>query len=247
MPAKIAFTDLSVRAIKSPARGQTTVWDKNSPIGVRASDGGTKSYVVMIGSGQRRTLGKVGVLSLAQAREEAKRILAEKTLGIAKPKLPKTISFDAAIPLFLEDNYKNSKGRRTKSEAKRLLESHFLPVFRKKPLSEITDEDIGNELAKIADRPSEQLHAFRALRTMLRWCTRPPRRYITHSPLEGYKPPSQDKKGKRVLSDVELKKIWNACDLPYGGLVRLLILWGTRNGETGRVQREWVQRPRLSP
>lgn len=240
MADKIAFTDLSVRAIKSPARGQTTVWDKNSPIGVRASDGGTKSYVVMIGSGQRRTLGKVGVLSLAQAREEAKRILAEKTLGIAKPKLPKTISFDAAIPLFLDDNYKTSKGR-TKSEAKRLLEGHFLPAFRKKPLSEITDEDIGNELAKIADRPSEQLHAFRALRTMLRWCTRPPRRYITHSPLEGYEPPSQDRKGTRVLSDVELVKVWRACERPHGDLVRLLILWGTRNGETARAQREWVE------
>ena len=31
-------------------------------------------------------------------------------------------------------------------------------------------------------------------RTMLRWCTCPPRRYITHSPLEGYEPPSQDRK-----------------------------------------------------
>ena len=76
---------------------------------------------------------------------------------------------------------------------------------------------------------------------MLRWCTRPPHRYITHSPLEGYAPPSQDTKGTRTLTDVELLKIWNACEGQFGSMVRLLILWGTRNGETARARREWFE------
>ena len=236
---KVALTDLSVRALKAPARGQKTVWDKNSPVGVRASVGGSKSFIVMIGSGQRRVIGRVGIISLAEARIEAKRILAEKTLGITKK--PSSITFEAALPVFLEDNYKEARGRRTKREAKRLLERHFLPAFRKKPLPEITDADIDVQLAKLSRTPSEQLHAFRVLRTMMKWCTRPPRRYITHSPIEGYAPPSQDNKGTRVLSEVELVKVWRACEGPFGAMVRLLILWGTRNGETGRLQRLWVE------
>jgi hypothetical protein len=78
-------------------------------------------------------------------------------------------AYDARTPmrLFLSHT-------RTTREAKRLLERHFVPAFRKRPLPEITGEDIGQELAKIADRPSEQLHAFRVLRTFLRWCIRPP-------------------------------------------------------------------------
>jgi hypothetical protein len=236
---KVALTDLSVRALKAPARGQVTVWDKNSPIGVRVSQGGSKTFILMVASGQRHVIGRFGVLTLSEARQEAKRILAEKVLGIAKPKQTSSITFAEAVPLFIDDNYKTSKGR-TRSEAKRLLERHFLPAFRKKTLPEITDQDIGKELAKISDRPSEQLHAFRVLRTFLRWCMRPPRRYITHSPLEGYDPPGKDKKGTRVLSDAELVKIWRACDCPHGDMVRLLILWGTRNGETGRLHRTWV-------
>lgn len=236
---KVALTDLSVRAMKAPARGQKTVWDKNSPVGVRASLGGSKSYVVMVGSGRRKVIGRVGILSLAEARAEAKRILAEKTLGLTKK--PSAVNFETAVALFLEDNYKDSRGRRTKSEAKRLLEKHFVPAFRKCPLSDITDSDIGGQLAKLDKTPSTQLHAFRALRAMLRWCTRPPRRYIPHSPLEGYQPPSQDKKRSRVLTDTELVKVWRAAAGPHGGMVRLLILWGTRSGETARLQRTWIE------
>jgi hypothetical protein len=36
MSSKIALTDISVRAIKAPARGQLTIWDKLSPIAVGA-------------------------------------------------------------------------------------------------------------------------------------------------------------------------------------------------------------------
>lgn len=236
---KVALTDLSVRAMKAPARGQKTVWDKSSPIGVRASVGGSKSFVVMVGSGQRKVIGRVGTLSLAEARAEAKRILAEKTLGLTKK--PSAINFETAVAHFLEDNYKNSRGRRTKSEAKRLLEKHFVPAFRKRPLSDITDRDIGVQLAKLGKTPSTQLHAFRTLRAMLRWCTRPPRRYIPHSPLEGYEAPGQDKKRARVLTDTELVKVWNAAQGQHGAMIRLLILWGTRSGETARLQRGWIE------
>jgi integrase len=238
MATKIALTDLSVRAIKAPASGQTTVWDKSSPLGVRVSAGGAKTYIMLVGSGRRRAIGKVGIITLADARAEAKRILAEKTLGLTKK--PSTVTFGAAVALFVEENYKDKKPR-TKHEAKRLLESHFVPAFRNLQLSEITDSDIGKQLARLAKTPSEQLHAFRVLRAMLRWCTRPPRRYIPYSPLEGYAPPSQDRKGTRVLTDAELVKIWKACESQFGAMVRLLILWGTRNGETGRLKRVWVE------
>lgn len=232
------LTDVSLRALKVPSSGQYTVWDSSSPVGVRVSSGGAKTFIVLVGSGKRRMIGKFGIITLAEARAEAKRILAEKTLGIAKPKAS-SISFAAACSLFLNENYKGKRPR-TKSEAKRLLERHFTPVFGKRPISELSDADVGQVLLKLANTPSEQLHAFRAIRTMLKWCTRPPRRYIAHSPLEGYEPPGEDRKGTRVLSDVELAKIWKAATGRYGGLFRLLILWGTRNGETARIRRSWV-------
>ncbi|MBS4082908.1 MAG: site-specific integrase [Rhizobiales bacterium] len=232
------LTDVSLRALKVPSSGQYTVWDKASPIGIRVSAGGAKTYIVLIGSGRRRTLGKVGIISLAEARAEARRVLAEKTLGLTKPKVS-SVSFSSATSLFLEQNYRGKRPR-TKHEVERLLTKHFIPVFGKKPVAEITDGDVGGVLSKLARVPSEQLHAFRAVRAMLKWCTRPPRRYIAHSPLEGYEPPGEDRKGTRVLSDKELARIWHAATGAYGGLFRLLILWGTRNGETARIKRAWL-------
>src|SRR3954447_23060408 len=115
---KVSLTDVTVRAMTSPAQGQVTVWDKNSPLGVRVSQWGTKTYIVLIGSGRRRTIGKADRITLAEARAEAKRIHAEKILGIGRP-AKSTITFETALTCFLEENYKDKKPR-TKAEVARL-------------------------------------------------------------------------------------------------------------------------------
>ena len=138
---KTVLTDVSVRALKAAARYQITVWDKKSPVGVRVTRTGVKAFVVMAGSGRRRTIGRVGIVSLAEARAEAKRILAEKTLGVIARK-PSTVSFVTAMERFLAENYKGKKPR-TQCEARRLLNTHFLPAFRHMLLGDVSDEDIG--------------------------------------------------------------------------------------------------------
>ena len=237
---KTNLTDVSVRALKPPPKGQLTIWDKTSPLGVRVSQGGSKTFILMIGSGKRRTLGRFGIVTLSKAREEARRIVAEKTLGITVPVVKLGVLFDVAVPTFIEDHYKTLKPR-TKHEANRLLTTKF-SLLNTKLLSEITDADVSADLKKLADTPSEQLHAFRALRVFFKWCMRPPHRYIKHSPLEGYPAPGKDKKGKRILSDDELRKVWHACEGMFGDMIRLLILWGCRNGEIGRLMPQWKER-----
>ena len=67
---KVLLTDVSLRALNAPAHGQITVWDKISPLGVRVSSGGTKTFIVLVGSGRRQTIGKAGVLTLSEARSD---------------------------------------------------------------------------------------------------------------------------------------------------------------------------------
>lgn len=237
---KTNLTDVSVRALKAPPTGQLTVWDKTSPLGVRVSQGGSKTFILMIRSGKRRTLGRFGILTLSRAREEARRIVAEKTLGITKPVVRTGVLFDVAVTAFVADHYKDKKPR-TKHEANRLLTTRF-PILSTKLLSEITDNDVSTDLKNLADTPSEQLHAFRALRVFFKWCMQPPHRYIQRSPLEGFPAPGKDKKGKRILTDDELRKVWHACEGMFGDMIQLLILWGCRNGEIGRLQPQWRER-----
>ncbi|MEA2903043.1 MAG: hypothetical protein QOI12_430 [Alphaproteobacteria bacterium] len=233
---RLHLTDAGVRALK-PASKQTKVWDTQT-LGFGILVGGkSKTWFVMYGPRcVFKSLGGYPAVSLAEARKRAQTLLGTRPDPSTAPK------FESVIDEFLEDNYKDAKGRRTKSEAKRLLNSHF-PTLKEKRLSDITDAQISDDLSKLADRPSEQLHAFRAVRTFLRWCTRPPRRYIGHSPLEGYRPPGEDRKGSRILFDTELMKVWEACGelATFGTMIRLMVLWDTRNGETGRLQRSWLE------
>ena len=234
---KANLTDVSLRALKPPPKGQLTIWDKTSPLGVRVSQGGSKTFILIVGSGKRRTIGRFGILSLSKARDEARRIIAEKTLGITTPEVKQGMLFDTAVTAFIEEHYRSAKPR-TKHEAKRLLTTRF-PGLKRKFLSEISDADVNNQLERLAGTPSEQLHTFRALRVFFNWCMRPPHRYLKHNPLEGYPAPGKDRKGSRILTDEELVRVWNACEGSFGDMIRLIILWGCRNGEIGRLHRRW--------
>jgi mRNA-degrading endonuclease toxin of MazEF toxin-antitoxin module len=77
------LTDVAVKSLKPPPEGQVTYWDETLPsFGVRVSQGGTKSFVLVYGEARtRQTLGRYPIISLADARTEAKRILAELTTG----------------------------------------------------------------------------------------------------------------------------------------------------------------------
>jgi integrase len=235
---KTNLTDVSVRALKPPPKGQLTIWDRTSPLGVRVSQGGSKTFILIVGSGKRRTIGRFGIISLSKAREEARRILAEKTLGIKAPEVKRGVLFDTAVAAFIGEHYRSARPR-TKHEVKRLLTTRF-PGLKRKFLSEISDVDVSDQLEKLVNTPSEQLHAFRALRVFFKWCMRPPHRYLKHSPLEGFPAPGKDKKGSRILSDDELVRVWNACEGFFGDMIRLLILWGCRNGEISRLHRGCV-------
>lgn len=57
--------------------------------------------------------------------------------------------------------------------------------------------------------------------------------------MDGYAPPGSDRKGTRMLSDDELRAVWNASGTGSRLVLRLMILWGTRNEETCVLMRSW--------
>lgn len=77
------LTDISVRQLACPAKGQRTYFDDTlTSFGCRVSQGGTRSYIVQHGPDRQLiTIGRYPIISLAEARAEAKRVLAERTLG----------------------------------------------------------------------------------------------------------------------------------------------------------------------
>ncbi len=227
------LTDISVRALKGSGKNEKFFDTKTPGFGIRVGLK-SKTWVVMRGRNRELvTIGKYPDLSLADARTEAKKLLSTAP-G------PKTVSKTWAVARdeFLIENYQGSTSR-WPHLVSLMLKKHFKGLDHRQ-LAGINDADISVVLEKLKATPSTQLHVYRAARTFLTWCTRPPRKYLTRSPMEGYEPPGKDKKGTRTLTDDELKAVWNAAGKGSRIVVRLLILWGTRNEETTILERGWT-------
>lgn len=226
----IALSDAGLRAIQPPEKGTADYWDANfKGFGVRVSQGGTKTFVLNIHKA-RRSLGRYGIVTLAEARAEAKRILAQKTLGQTRPQ---SITFRAAFDAFIAEKEKSRRARTIK-DYKRLINLHF-PF--KGQLADIKHPDIERRLTRIKSR-SEHNHALQNAKTFFTWAQK--RRYITDNPTIGFSPHKLPNRA-RVLTDAELKSIWDATAEPmiHNTIVRLLMLTGQRKGEIAKLRPEY--------
>lgn len=232
------LTDLQIARIKPPKKGQKTYFDELLPgFGIRVSQGGSKSFVVMYGTGRRlKTLGRYPKLSLRDARVAAKNV--QSNIALLTPQSDfalNPIQFDEARRRFLEESATRNKQSTTQAY-RWLLERHF--HFEKK-LTEITRIDIMRVLETLIHTPSERQHAYVAVRTMMNWCVR--HGYRETSPVPQLR--FRNSPRVRVLSDGEMRTIWQRADeieYPYGRIIQLLMLTGQRRGEVAALRRNWI-------
>jgi hypothetical protein len=94
------LTDISVRNLPVPLSGQKVHYDETLPnFGCRLSQGGTRTFIVRLGTDRQLiTIGRYPIISLSDARAEAKRLLAEQTLGKHRPRI---MRWDDALKLYL--------------------------------------------------------------------------------------------------------------------------------------------------
>ena len=228
------LTDVTIRNLKPPTSGQKTYWDNS--LGVRVSQGGTKSFVVMLGSGKRHTIGHYPDISLSLARSEAKRVLAEKTLGKFRPS---PTSCQNAINEYLSSCEQRLKPRTLEDYQRLLKRLNFAGR-----LSNITPHVIVRKLDALKDTPAEQIHAFVVARAFLNWCVR--RHYVAESPCARMTLPAKPVVRDRVLNDAELCAVWKAAHGMFGSIVKLLILTGQRRHEIASLQWDWIEEGTIS-
>jgi len=176
-------------------------------------------------SGRRKVIGRYPVITLGQAREKAKTILAERTLGKHRPN---NISWKNALVLFLTE-VEGSTRPRTFKEHMRALKRYF--PFGDTKLPDITKQDVMAKLARLKNTPSQQKHAAVYIKIFFNWAI--DEGYLETNPIASFKQ-GKAKRRKRVLTDDELFAIWNAAGEIgglFGGIVRLILLTGQRRGE----------------
>lgn len=230
------LTNLAIKRFPTPSNGTSTYWDTHTKgLGLRVGAGGARTFIVLIDSGRRRSLGRYPTIKLADARTEAARILAEKTLGKIRPL---HMAFDDAKDQFLTECEKRNKPRTVQDYA-RLLKRHY--PYGRKSIADITTHELVRRLNQLNDVPSEKHHAFTAGRAFFHWCIR--NHIIDRSPLEPISVPPKRSSRDRVLSDDELKAVYETTrgsDNTFHNIVALLTLTGQRRGEIAALEWDWV-------
>jgi integrase len=235
------FTNPAIAALALPAgKSEHFEWDPDLPgFGLRLR-GTSKRWVIQyrVNSRQRReSLGDIRRVELAAARKIARQRFAKVELGVdpAVQRKAHALTLRAVITRYLEarrpalrpSSYRN---------VTRYLERDWSPLHGW-ALADITRADVAARLQELskrgrvtASRARETLSALFAWSMREGLCEANPVN-ATNDPSAGMQP------RERVLSDDELRAIWNACrDDAAGRLVRLLLLTGCRRDELGALQ-----------
>ena len=94
-------------------------------------------------------------------------------------------------------------------------------------------------ISSLSGTPSEQSHAYVAIRTMMNWCVR--HGLIEQSVVPTLKHSSTPR--NRILNEDELRTVYqNALEFPYpfGPIVQLAIMTGQRRSEIASLRRSWI-------
>jgi integrase len=193
------------------------------------------------GRSRRMIVGSTSVLTTAQAREKAKKLLAEVQLGgdpqgDRKAQREKdSLSLRGVISDFIEHKTKKVRPN-TLTILKRYLATPYLGSLIGMPIDRITKRDIASRMFAVEKRGIQTAACFRgALSSLFVWAME--EGLTEHNPLIGTRKPVKSTPRDRVLSDDEIAKVWLALeDDDFGKIVKLLFCTACRRQEIGRMK-----------
>jgi integrase len=266
--AKTALTDRKVQSLKPARKGQRyQVMDGLVPgFGVRVTDTGVGTYILQArfpGSLNpvRREIGRVGVLTLEEAREKARawKVLIKRDIDpsiVERREREEKAKLRANTFASICEDYIAVKLSTVRygPEVEKRMRKHLIPTFDATPITEITDIDIISKVVtpRLRKAPSMARKLLNDMKTFLTWVVDQRVYGLKMSPAVSVKTArvcGPVKRRQRTLNDTELRALWIAANrLPYpiGPFYRTLILTALRLKEAGRTSRpEWDQRGRI--
>jgi len=217
---------------------------------------GKKSWAVRYryrGKPRKFTIGRLGVFTLHDAREHARKALQALADG-RDPCLEKRTSREillsegashddlvsTQVAAFLARYVRQQARPRTAAETERRFEKHVLPKWGTRRVQEITRRDVVELLDGIVDNgaPISANRTLTSLKTFFGWLI--DRSVLDQSPCARVKSPSAEVSRERVLSNHELRLLWKATEnlgYPYGSFTQLLLLTAQRRDEVSGLRR----------
>jgi integrase len=156
----------------------------------------------------------------------------------------KANTVEQLIARFTAQHIEKNTRPATQAQARHVFNHIVLPKWQGRPIAEIKRRDV----IALLDDVAEERGGVMANRTkgylsrLFRWlCAKD---VIEASPVIGVERPVKEIARDRVLTDSEIKALWNACGEigeVAGACVRLLLLLGQRRSEIGGMRRSEIE------
>jgi len=234
------LTDKGVAVLKTRAQRYAFPDPQLAGHYVRVQPSGAKAYVAVTrdpnGKQVWSTLGNTDVLSIADAREQARSIIQRVNAGLPAVE-PKGETF-AAVAANWTKRHVVGNGLRSAAGIARLLKLHVLPVWGDREFTSIRRSDVAALLDHVEDEhsPRQADLVLAVVRGIMNW-------FATRN--DDYVPPIvrgmwRDKAAPRarILSDEELRQLWKATEGvgAFNGIVRLCLYTAQRSRKVASMR-----------
>lgn len=234
------LTDRVVGATKPPKTGRLELGDELvRGLVLRITATGARSWALRYRDKhqrqQRITLGKYPDVTLKKARQKALEALASNASGEDLRASKQTITIATFGDLAEEYLVRHVDASLRKSQVmRRMFEMHILPKLRDNVLEDMRRGDVVALLHDLQDKGLKaQVNRIQtAISSVLNWGV--DQGYLQANPVAGMRKLVKERSRDRVLSDDELKTVWESAlslSEPSRQLVQILILTGQRRDE----------------
>jgi integrase len=206
-----------------------------------------RSFVIQYRFGNRQrkyNLGSTEKITLADAKKLAKKLFGQVANGVDPAEVKEeqrrastALLFRDGVAQYLDMQEKLLRPASFKNCKLYLTGKQYFGNLHGMPVNEITRSHVSTAIDKIVSRgtavTASRCRAW--LSGFFVWCLE--RGHAESNPVIGSATVETAPARERVLTDDELRKVWNACgDDDFGKIVRLLILTGCRRGEVGGLR-----------
>ena len=246
MANKIRITDARARAFGHVAGREAVLWDTDAPgLGLRARPNGRKTWIVRrrcAGDVVRRTLGALDALTVEDARQAARAIIAGTESGNAPAAVPTVRAF---APAFLADCAERWKPA-TRATYAGTVQRWILPAFGNRLVDAVVAKDVRNWHDEIAaTHPGSANWALAAMSSLMKHAETLGLRPESSNPCRGLR---RRKTGfeAHYLTDDEFAALGRALDGAEAehpvavAALRFLLYTGARKSEALRLKWEHV-------
>jgi integrase len=209
---------------------------------LRLSSGGAKAWRVVWypkgAKGRAKTHGlkRYPIYSVAKAREEARRFLADPELALKEESQE---DFKSVWDQFLQRHIV-ARGLRSQSQVQGIVARHVLPDWENRRFTDIRRGDVAKLLDKIEDRATAKQadSVLSILRKVCRWHQSRNENYTSPVVPGMNKTNPLDSQRARILNDDEIRALWSVtATMPkFGPMVRLIFLTAQRRAKVATMK-----------